>query len=163
MARRRIGAKPLSAPMITYCHLDPNEQIWIKSKFKYDMVFIQEHVFENVMAVICLSLNMLTHWGRVTHVCVGKQGINGSDNGLSPGRCQAIIWTNAGILLFGPLGTNFSEISIKILTFSFTKCVWKCRLRNGVHLNMLTHFSLDEDDIDHADGNFKCLLLDENI
>ena len=34
----------------------------------------------------------------------------GSDNVLSPGRHQAIIWTNAGILLFQPLGTNFSEI-----------------------------------------------------
>ena len=63
----------------------------------------------------------LTHWGRVTHICVGKQTIIGSDNGLSPGRRQAIIWTNAGILLIGPLGTNLSEISIKILTFSFTK------------------------------------------
>ena len=45
----------------------------------------------------------------------------GSDNGLSPGRRQAIIWTNAGILLIGPLGTNFSENLIAILTFSFTK------------------------------------------
>ena len=35
----------------------------------------------------------LTHWGRVTHICVSKLTINGSDNGLSPGRCQAIIWT----------------------------------------------------------------------
>ena len=35
--------------------------------------------------------------------------------------CQAIIWTNAGILLIGPLGTNFSEILIKIHTFSFNK------------------------------------------
>ena len=34
----------------------------------------------------------------------------GSDNGLAPDRRQAIIWTNAGILLIGPLGTNFSEI-----------------------------------------------------
>ena len=64
---------------------------------------------------------MLTHWGRVTHICVGKQTSISSDNGLSPGRRQAIIWTNAGILLIGPLGTNFSEIPIKILTFSFTK------------------------------------------
>ena len=63
----------------------------------------------------------LTHWGRVTHICVGKQTIIGSDNGLSPGRRQAIIWTNAGILLIGRLGTNFSDISIKIVTFSFTK------------------------------------------
>ena len=63
----------------------------------------------------------LTHWGRVTHICVVKLTIIGSDNGLSPGRRQAIIWTNAGILLIGPLGTNFSENIIEILTLSFTK------------------------------------------
>ena len=44
-----------------------------------------------------------------------------SNNGLSPGRRQAIIWTNVGILLIGPLGTNFNEILIQIHTFSFTK------------------------------------------
>ena len=63
----------------------------------------------------------LTHWGRVTHICVIKLTIIVSDNGLSPGRRQAIIWTNDGILLIGPLGTNFSKNSIAILTFSFTK------------------------------------------
>ena len=64
---------------------------------------------------------LLTHWGRVTHICVSKLTIVVSDNGLSPGRRQAIIWTNAGILLIGPLGTNFSEILIGINTFSFKK------------------------------------------
>ena len=47
--------------------------------------------------------------------------IIGSDNGLSPGWHQAIIWTNAGILFIEPLGTNFSEILIEIHTFSFKK------------------------------------------
>ena len=68
-----------------------------------------------------LGQQWLTHWGRVTHICVGKLTITGSDNGLSPGRRQAIIWTNAGILLIGPLGTNFGEISIRIQTLSFKK------------------------------------------
>ena len=63
----------------------------------------------------------LTHWGRVTHMCVGKSTIIASDNGLSPGRRQAIIWTNAGILLIGPLGTKFNEIFIEIHTFSSKK------------------------------------------
>ena len=63
----------------------------------------------------------LTHWGRVTHICVGNLTIIGSDNGLSPGRRQAIIWTNAVILSLGPLGTNFSEILAEIITFSFKK------------------------------------------
>ena len=44
----------------------------------------------------------LTHWGRVTLICVGNLPIIGSDNGLSPDRRQAIIWTKAGILLIGP-------------------------------------------------------------
>ena len=55
------------------------------------------------------------------HICFSKQTIIGSDNGLSPGRRQAIIWTNNGILLIGPLGTNFSEILIKIYLFLFKK------------------------------------------
>ena len=54
--------------------------------------------------------------------------INGSDNGLSPAQWQAIIWTNAGILLIGSLGKNFSGILIKIHTFSFEK----------MHLKMLS-------------------------
>ena len=63
----------------------------------------------------------LTHWGWVTHICVSKLTIIASDNGLLPGRRQAIIWTSAGILLIGPLGTNFSEILFAITTFSFKK------------------------------------------
>ena len=47
--------------------------------------------------------------------------IIGSGNGLSPGRHQAIAWTNAGLLSTGPLGTKFSEILIKIHTFSVNK------------------------------------------
>ena len=47
-----------------------------------------------------------------------RQWTNHDDNGLSPGRRGAIIWTNAGILLIGPLGTNFSEILIEIDIFS---------------------------------------------
>ena len=69
----------------------------------------------------CLNFPTLTHWGRVMHICVSKLTIIASDNGLSPGRRQAIIWTSAGILLIGPLGTNFSEIIIEIITFSFKK------------------------------------------
>ena len=71
----------------------------------------------------------------MTHTCVGKLTIIGSDNGLSPDRRQAIIWTNVGILLIGPLWTNFSEILIGIRHFQSRKCIWKCRLRNGVHLS----------------------------
>ena len=68
-----------------------------------------------------LWADKLTHWGRVMHICVGNLTIIGSDDGLLPGRRQAIIWTNAVILLIGLLGTNFSELLIEIQTFSFKK------------------------------------------
>ena len=83
----------------------------------------------------------LTHWGRVTHICVGKLTIIGSDNGLSPEQRQAIIWTNAGILLIEPLGTNFSETVIEIQTFSLKKICLKmssakcCSFRLGLNVS----------------------------
>ena len=84
----------------------------------------------------------LAHWGRVTHICVSKLTIIGSDNGLSPDRRQAIIWTNAGILLIGPLRTNFNEILIEIHTFLLKKMhlimsSWKWR-PFSLGLNVLT-------------------------
>ena len=57
----------------------------------------------------------------MTHICIGNLTSVGSESGLSPGRLQAIISTNAGILLIGPLGTNFNEISVEIHTFSYDK------------------------------------------
>ena len=72
---------------------------------------------------ICLETYVifLTHCGRVTYICVVKLTSIGSDNGLALTRRQAIIWTNDGILLIGPLWTNFIEIFIGIQTFSFKK------------------------------------------
>ena len=54
-------------------------------------------------------------------ICVGNLTIIGSGIGLTPGRRQAIIWINAEILLFGPLGTNLSENVITFFTFSLKK------------------------------------------
>ena len=68
-----------------------------------------------------LFIPVLTHWGQMTHICTGKPTIIGSDNGLLPDPCQAIIWTSAGILLIGPSGTYFSEILTGIQTFLFKK------------------------------------------
>ena len=57
----------------------------------------------------------------MTHICISKQTIIGSDNGLSPGRRQDIIRTNAAVLLIWTVGTNFSEILSEIHIFSFKK------------------------------------------
>ena len=102
-----------------FYYIDDNERSWIL--FCLYTVLIYLHLSILLYEQVLIGDNELTHWGRVTYICVGKLTIIGSDNGLSPGWRQAIIWTNAGILLIEPLGTNFSEILIGIQTFSFTK------------------------------------------
>ena len=66
----------------------------------------------------------------MTHICIGNLTIIDPDNGVLPGRRQAIIWTNAGILLIGPSGTTFGEILIEILKFSFKKMLLKVSSAN---------------------------------
>ena len=70
-----------------------------------------------------------THWGRVTHIYFSKLTISGSDNGLSPGRHQTIIWTRAGILLTAPTGQYSVESESKIIHFHPRKFTWECRLK----------------------------------
>ena len=69
-------------------------------------IFWEYHCF------LYLVMYALSHWGRATHICINKLTIIASDNGLSLVRRQAIISTNAGILLIWTLGANFSEIAI---------------------------------------------------
>ena len=151
MACCLCSAKPYPVPKLTYCQLDPQEQTIVnfkldcryldsvKCSFKMSYAkwqsycpglswFIKSLVMD-IIFHLWLSWNVrstiqdhtLTHWGPVTQICVGKLTIIDSDNGLSPRRRQTIIWTNAGILLIGSLGTNFNEILIGIQTFLFKK------------------------------------------
>ena len=110
-------------------------QWWITTHEKLITNEYMLHIFKVIRFEQFRTIeHTLTHCGHVIHVCVSKLTIISSDNGLSPGRRQAIIWTNAGILLIGNLGTNFSEILSKINTFSFKKkCVWNYFLWNGVN------------------------------
>ena len=71
-------------------------------------------------------------------VYVPVNTIVGSDYGLSTGRRQAIIWTNDGILFWGPSffwgGTSFNRILIGIHNLKSRKSISKCRLENGGRL-----------------------------
>ena len=66
-------------------------------------------------------LTPLNHWDWLTQKCVSKLTIIGSDNGLSSGRRQAIIWTKCWDVVNCPRGTNFSEILTENHTFSLKK------------------------------------------
>ena len=88
---------------------------------KYDVVisFALLTAYTSVVVVIMYSpfrdlLQGVTQRGRVMHLCGSKLAIIYSNNDLSPGRRQTIIWTSARIFVIGLLETNFSEIFIEI-------------------------------------------------
>ena len=92
----------------------------------------------------CVKIRRLQH-----HYLIEAEGnltIINSDNCLSPGQCQAIMRTTAGVLLIGRLGTNFSEISIEIHMFSFKKMHLKRSSAKWQKFclgpNLLKHFRL---------------------
>ena len=155
-------------------HVLPNQR-WFANTFKrswptkpppnlnffriYELVLMVARIFtlfstsflQNIYTSISgspLPYLLLTHWGRVTHICVSNLTIIGSDNGLSPGRRQAIIWTNAGISLIQTLGTNFNEILRGIYTFSFKKMHLKMSSRKRrpscLGLNVLNFVNISE-------------------
>ena len=88
------------------------------------------------------------------HIRISRLTIIGSDNGLSPGWWQAIIWTNSGIFLIGPSETNFREIFIEIYSFikenAFENVVWKMEailsrpqcVKENQHISLLKHQEL---------------------
>ena len=98
-----------------------------------------------------LGLNVLngrdisTHWGRVTHICVSKPIIIGSDNGFWPGRRQAIIWTSAAIansnlrnkLQWNFYRNTFYRNSFKKMHLKILPAKW---WQFCIGLNVLTHW-----------------------
>ena len=115
----------------TQTHFQSHTSMYVDEiLIKIKLIIIQENCICKIYMQE-ISENCLTHWGRVTHICVSILTIIASDNGLSPGRRQAIIWTNDGILLIWALGTNFSEILNKIHSFSFKKMHLKMSSAKG--------------------------------
>ena len=106
-----------------------------------------------------------THWGRMTHICVCKLTIIGSDNDLSPLRCQAIIWTGAGKLIIRTLETDVSEVLSEIHTFwlinvlEMSSAKWR-KFCLGIHvLTTPIHRAHLRSNESHARRFNKCDLL----
>ena len=109
----------------------------MKNIWRWSLSIITNRTCDRSKYIVCKKLIQYysTYWGRATHICVSKQIIIGSDNGVSPGRRQAIIRTNAGISLIWTMGTNFSEILSEFIHFHSRKYIWKCCLEIGVILS----------------------------
>ena len=79
-----------------------------------------------------LTLCELTHWGRVTHICVSKPGHRWVRWWRVVHWWQAITWTDAGLLVIGALRTG-TKFQSKCDSYLSRKGIWKCRLQNGDH------------------------------
>ena len=101
---------------LKYVFSKPNENFNHRADFlipqrhnwdgKKDHIFV--HVLPRDIAIVYKRMLWFIKAELHIHASVNLAGI-GSDNGLSPGRCQAIIWTNAGSLWIGPLRTTFNQ------------------------------------------------------
>ena len=64
------------------CHI-------LHKNFKFSYLWVLECLFSTYRYqcnMVNQNIDAFIHWGRVTHICVSKLTIIGSDNGLSPGR-----------------------------------------------------------------------------
>ena len=115
-----------------------NENVWIL--IKISLTFVSEGPINNISALV-----QIMAWRRpgdkplyepmmvslLTHICITRtQWVNG----LVPNSSPVITWTNLNLLPFLSLRINFSEIFIKILSFSIKKMYLKCHLQNISHL-----------------------------
>ena len=82
------------------------------------------HIYVRIYDIY-MSMYILWHvWLIEAEWCIHRSvnyAIIGSDNGLSPVRRQAIIWSNVDLSLIEPLWTNFSETWIRMQQFSKKK------------------------------------------
>ena len=98
MAWRWTGDKPLSQAMLT--RFTDAYMLYYGVMFKLEAVIIHHQVSWTTICCACASRNAthevmwysyLTYRGHVTHICVRRVTITGSDNGLLPVWHQAII------------------------------------------------------------------------
>ena len=109
-----LSSKFLGHLIIWNCHWK-SEMGPLSTRWKNEDV---EKRMKSHKVVFYMTLNSFNSLGpSVAYIFVSKLTIIGSDNGLSPCWCKAIICNNAGILLTEPLGTKFSEIFIESHTF----------------------------------------------
>ena len=117
-----VGITHISDIYTLYCAKLPRAP---RHLFVINFIFCAKNILMDILQNLLFHFKILIFFNSLrpsdAYICLSKLTIIGSDNGLSPERRQANTRTNAGILLIGTLGTNFSEILIGIQTFSSKK------------------------------------------
>ena len=132
MASHLLDTEPLPKQIMTVHQFNSSEQFSVKLESKYK-ICTWKGPLQNVNRLFrpqCVQ----PHWGRVTHTCVSKLTIIGSEKGLSPGRhhflnqCWNIVNCTIRIKLQWNLNQN-SYIFIQEKAFEIVVC------QNGSHLS----------------------------
>ena len=113
-----------------------SENVWISKIFRVNMFIgvcnCRQVLIGSSNGLAPNRLQILTHWGRVTHICVDKSLVQ-----IMACRLIGAKPLSEPMLDYCQLDPC-EHISMKILSkynnFHWWKCTWKCRLRNGVHL-----------------------------
>ena len=85
---------------VCHVHLVPNEG---QKSTKQNMYCICSEPIDEVVFP-CAACKYITHWGRLTHICVNWQSL------VQMMACLLDGYEYAGKWLIGPLGTYFSEM-----------------------------------------------------
>ena len=112
------------------------QMIFLKALPRNVMVVAFKYLSCWVSNWLYVSSNMINNSFRPNFAAVNSI-IIGSDNGLSPGRRQTIIWTNTAVLLIGHLGRNVCETGSNLMHCHSRKYIWKCRLENRVFMLLM--------------------------
>ena len=103
----------------------------------------QSHPHKELTMDVPLPTRACSQFKLIFPLCRIYASVNwvsiGSDNGLSPIRCQTITQTNAGILFIGPLATHFCEILIHKNASENIVCDMAATLFRGIELNSDQH------------------------
>ena len=95
---------------------------WVNNREAGDLRCYRAHFDVIVMKYLIVKAVPGVHLlNSLSHICVSKLTIIGSDNGLWTGRRKAVIWTSAAILLIRPQGTHFNEFLCKLESFHSRK------------------------------------------
>ena len=109
---------------------------------------------------VYMMLHILTHWGQVRHICVGKLNISGSDNGLAPVQAPSHYLNQCWNIVDWTIGNKLHWIfnpSISIQENGFENFV--CEMGSNLVSLLLTLTNWPLGDVSHFDVYFSYNLI----
>ena len=135
MTHRLVGAKPLSEPVLQYCHLEPKEHNSVEFHLK-SLSFHWRKMHLNMLSAKCLMMAVLSQSQWVKSLRP-SDAILWQKSGST--LCQVMFF--ASLVLSHDLNHCWLSISWTLRNWTNTeynnfysrKLIWKCGLQSGCH------------------------------